>query len=143
MTRVDFYLLPANESAYPYACRLTEKAYRQGHTVFLLTDTAEEAARLDDLLWTFRQGSFVPHLLAQGNAEAGTCPVAIGSAPTAGFDDVMINLGTAVPDAFRQFRRIIELVDPEDSARALRREHFRFYRSQGLNPEMVGLEAVG
>lgn len=142
MTRVDFYLLPANESVFPYACRLTEKAYRQGHKVFLLTDTDEEAARLDELLWTFRQGSFVPHRAVTGNTDAGPCPVAVGRVPPAGFDDVMINLGSAVPEAFRRFRRVIELVEPDDAARALRREHFRYYRSQGLSPEMVDLESA-
>lgn len=140
MTRIDFYLLPGNESAWPYACRLAEKAYRQGRKVFLSTDTAEEAARLDDLLWTFRQGSFVPHRLVSGNTDAGPCPVAVGQAPPLGFDDVMINLGSSVPETFSRFRRVIELVDPDDAARALRREHFRYYRSQGLSPEMVDLE---
>ncbi|MDF9392497.1 MULTISPECIES: DNA polymerase III subunit chi [Methylococcus] len=141
MTRVDFYLLPASESVLPYACRLTEKAYRQGHKVFLATDTDEEAAQLDDLLWTFRQGSFVPHSAVTGHTAAGPCPVAVGRQPPAGFNDVMINLGSTVPEAFRRFRRVIELVGPDDAARALKREHFRYYRSQGLSPAMVDLEA--
>ncbi|WP_333687737.1 DNA polymerase III subunit chi [Methylococcus capsulatus] len=141
MTRVDFYLLPAGESLLSYACRLTEKAYRQGHTVFLVTDTDDEAAQLDDMLWTFRQGSFVPHRAVTGHTAAGPCPVAVGREPPVGFDDVMINLGSAVPEAFRRFRRVIELVGPDDAARALKREHFRHYRSEGLSPAMVDLEA--
>jgi DNA polymerase IIIc chi subunit len=142
MTRVEFYLLPANESAYPYACRLAEKAYRQGHTVFLLTDSAEDAGRLDDLLWTFRQGSFIPH--GRVDAGAGGVPVGIGhGAPPEAFGDVMINLSSRVPEAFGQFRRVIELVDPDESARELSREHFRLYRHHGLNPEMVAIEQKG
>ncbi|MEZ5578324.1 MAG: DNA polymerase III subunit chi [Candidatus Competibacteraceae bacterium] len=43
------------------ACRLADKAYGLGHTVYLFTASEARAAALDDLLWTFRQDSFVPH----------------------------------------------------------------------------------
>lgn len=64
--RVDFYVLagPKPAARLRFACRLAEKAYRLDHRVHLQTGSAAEAEQLDELLWTFRQGSFVPHELA-------------------------------------------------------------------------------
>jgi DNA polymerase-3 subunit chi len=67
MTRVDFYILPPGDERQRlvFACRLTEKAYRQGLTVYLRAGDETTASQLDQLLWTFRQGSFVPHARAE------------------------------------------------------------------------------
>src|SRR3569832_2056639 len=63
MTRVDFYILPdaSTDGRERLACRLADKAYRLGHEVYIHARDRQHAARLDELLWTFRAGSFVPH----------------------------------------------------------------------------------
>ncbi|NIA27817.1 MAG: DNA polymerase III subunit chi, partial [Desulfobulbaceae bacterium] len=57
--RVDFYVLkqaglPSRQS---FACRLAEKAYRLKNTVHIHAGDQAGAERLDELLWTFRDGS--------------------------------------------------------------------------------------
>lgn len=133
--RIDFYILSDDTPTARelFCCRIAEKAYRMGHRIYVLTDSDSQARRVDDLLWTFRDGSFVPHARAAGHADPPP-PVLIGSGedpppPTA---DVLINLATAVPASFRQFARIAEIVDP--AGRASGRERFRFYRAEGLQP---------
>lgn len=144
MTRIDFYLLAAGEKPTSFACRLAEKAYRQGHRVYLLTDSAAEACSLDQLLWTFRQGSFVPHAVfaEETEADAADHPVGIGWGPVpVTFDDVLINLSSKVPEGFERFQRVVELVDVEASARELSRERFRCYRQRGFDPRKVVMAA--
>ena len=63
MARVDFYLLRQSGVRIALCLRLqlAEKAYRLENTVQIHTATVRMRERIDDLLWTFRDGSFVPH----------------------------------------------------------------------------------
>ena len=132
MTRVDFYVLPqAEHSVDITACRLTEKAYAMGHKVLLHVASPERAATVDNLLWTFRQGSFVPHDLYQRDREPGT-PVVVGHDPDPTLEpDVLINLCPEVPLFFSRFERVIEIVGADPEARDSSRARFRFYRERG------------
>ncbi|MDH3491877.1 MAG: DNA polymerase III subunit chi, partial [Gammaproteobacteria bacterium] len=80
MARVDFYVLErADERARQMlACKLAEKAYRLENTVYIHAKSRDDAEHLDALLWTFRDGSFVPHGLSGSNDEAEVSPVMIG-----------------------------------------------------------------
>ena len=134
--RIDFYVLPGQESKgrLLLACRLAEKAYGLGHRVYLHATSPEQARQLDDLLWTFRQGSFVPHTLCPP-VEGDASPVSIGSDETpAGAADVLINLSDTVPAFFEHYQRVAELVDQQPSVLTKSRERFRFYRDRGYEP---------
>lgn len=133
MTQVDFYVLKsnANGNRYALACRITEKAWQQGHRVLIHTQSSEDARHMDRLLWTFRDQSFVPHgLLAI--AEKVLNPVLIDSAGDAGDEvDVLVNLADEVPRFFSRFERVAECVDNDTSVRLCGRNRFRFYRDRG------------
>lgn len=135
MTRIDFYLLQNNDSADAkmlLACKLADKAYRQGRQVYMLAPDAATAQHLDDLLWTFNPGSFVPHDLYRSETTAAS-PVLIGALPpptTA--HEILISLGTdTVPEFFSRFERLIELVGDDEADKARSRARFRFYRDRG------------
>jgi DNA polymerase-3 subunit chi len=133
MTQVDFYILGerAAGNRYLLACRLAEKIYHQGRRIFIHTVSAEEARHMDRLLWTFRQGSFVPHAM-QEKTDPSMTPVIIGSNGEAGEEhDVMINLAPEVPNFFSRFERVAELIDKEPEIKAAGRARFRFYRDRG------------
>jgi DNA polymerase-3 subunit chi len=68
VAEVSFYILPTESLAdrYLFACKLIEKAYRSGSFCYVLTDSAEQSRIIDDLLWTFRAGSFIPHQIYTG-----------------------------------------------------------------------------
>ena len=131
MTRVSFYLLADNgdEAALRFACRLAEKAHGEQHRVFLRVPDDDTGARLDALLWTFRQGSFVPHARAQALQADDPTPVVIGDHPPDEQNDVLINLGADVPGFFSRFSRTVEVVTPD--ARADARQRYRFYADRG------------
>lgn len=133
MTRVDFYVLEDStpQARERLACRLTEKAFRLGHRVYIHTRSREQAAALDDLLWTFRQGSFVPHDL-HGKDGGGASPVLIGHGEVPDdHHELLINLADEVPSFFSRFERVMETVDQTEAHRLAGRERFRFYRDRG------------
>lgn len=136
-TRVSFYLLESDEprERLLFACRLVEKAWHLGNRIHLQTADAEMAATLDELLWTFRQGSFVPHALLPV-ADEDRPPVTIAPAgsecPAA---DLLVNLADQAPADPGGWPRIAEIVDATPAGREAGRQRFRGYRQQGLEPE--------
>lgn len=133
MTRIDFYVLPENGSGKPeqVTCRITEKAYSQGHRIFIHTGDRDQARQLDDLLWTYKQDSFLPHALCDDElANSSPIQIGYGSEPS-GHCDVLINLSGEVPGFFSRFERVAELVAGDQNARDKSRESFRFYKDRG------------
>jgi DNA polymerase-3 subunit chi len=102
--------------------------------VFINCGSEMEAKRLDELLWTFSQGSFVPHKVFEDFSDATVLePVLIGCGREPGGEqwDLMINLADDVPDFFSRYERVAELVDGEQQRRERGRERYRFYRDRG------------
>jgi DNA polymerase-3 subunit chi len=143
--RVDFYVLASasEEGRLRVACRLCEKAYLAGQRVAVLASDPAELRRLDELLWTFAEGSFVPHEIEDGAASTSAeCPVVLiaGAAPP-GEVEVLVNLGSEVPAVGSGLRRIAEVIDAEEGRRAAGRRRFRHYRSLGIEPKSHDLGA--
>lgn len=140
--RVDFYLLKAETSDVFWltACRLLEKAYRQGHQVFVYCSHQQDAEHLDELLWTFKPDSFIPHHL-QGEGPEPPPPIQIGhTREPRGFDDILLNLSSEVPAFFSRFKRIIEIVPGDETGKTQSRDHFRIYRKAGIEPKTHVIE---
>jgi len=136
-TRVDFYILAndAPQGRLQFACRLTEKAYALDHRVYAHTTSPEEAATLDELLWTFRQGSFIPHSRLENDTES-RAPVTIGMPERCLQEgDLLINLSAAAPDFATNFSRVAEIVAGNEKARQAGRDRYKQYRAMGLEPE--------
>jgi DNA polymerase-3 subunit chi len=134
MARVDFYLLRQSgvESRYAFACRLAEKAYRLDNTVQIHTATEQDARRIDDLLWTFRDGSFVPHNSTTESTSAQPAPVQISSGESdVAPRDLLINLCDEIPAFAGAFPRVAELVSSDDNCKQESRKRFAAYRDNG------------
>ena len=134
MARVDFYVLSqaGRNAQLHFACRLAEKAYRLDNTVQLFAGSEQEARLLDDLLWTFRDGSFVPHERISDENGTAQSPVLISTHEKLSQQpDLLINLTWSIPDSADTLPRIAELVTSDDDARAAGRRRFADYRDQG------------
>ncbi len=134
MARVDFYVLQRvdERSRQTFACKLAEKAYRLDHTVYIHTKTRQDAERLNELLWTFRDGSFVPHGLSGVSDAAAAAPVLIGSdSDNVESRDLLINLCDDIPTFAESFPRVAELVTADENCRLLSRKRFAEYRDKG------------
>jgi DNA polymerase-3 subunit chi len=138
-TKVDFYTLgePDRRARLVTACRLAEKAYDQGLRVAVRTGSAAETAEFDELLWTFSDRSFVPHVVwpTEPDVVAAT-PVVVGSSSLpASHRDVLINLAPDAPADFSAYARICEVVGGDEDAKKAGRHRWRTYRDAGCAPE--------
>ena len=132
MARVDFYVVASggSEGAARVACKVVEKAWQRGFRVYVHTASEGEARHLDELLWTFRQDSFVPHALA--GSEDDDNPVTIGCDLRQGAGrDVLVNLCAPIPAAGDGFERIAEVVSDDAGVRTAARERYAAYRQSG------------
>jgi len=167
MPRVDFYILPdaTPEGRLLFACRLTEKAHALGHPIYLHTPSASVARRMDNLLWTYRKNSFLPHGLIE-DVLPPIPPILVGdergpevmgtpidetlvrmqillrpltdAPPWEGPSipgAVLINLAASVPSFFERFIRVAELVDQNEQNLAAGRVRFAYYRQRNISPE--------
>lgn len=131
--QIDFYVLQSSgdAAAHRFACRLIEKIYKQGNRVFVLLDTLPDVQSFDQLLWTFSQGSFVPHAM-EGTPDVENVPVVVGQQATVAQADVLINLGADMPTEAEQFPRVAEVIAQDDGSKSAGRERFRQYRERGF-----------
>jgi len=133
MAKVDFYVL--QQSGEParqrFACRLAEKAWRLNNSVHIRTSDRRQAEQLDELLWTFRDGSFVPHEIFSAGSQSAA-PITIGYAALAPAEsDLLINLSAELPGNADAFPRIAEIVISDDSSTRTGRKRYADYRQQG------------
>jgi len=135
--RVDFYVLDESSAGarLKLACRLAEKAYLASQTALIWHTDFNELKELDELLWTFMDGSFVPHEMLAADSPAGECPVLLsaGTSPPAEVD-IIINLAPDVPGCLSQTRRVAEIIDGDDARRRAGRARFKAYRDLGIQP---------
>jgi DNA polymerase-3 subunit chi len=163
--RVDFYVLEGAAAAarLRVACRLAEKAYLASQRALIWHCDRAELETLDELLWTFADGSFVPHEWLTSNGLPGIssrgtddsrapvpehspqarelaeisapAPVLLsaGTAPAAACDFV-VNLAPDLPPFLHLTRRVAEIIDGDEGRRRAGRARFKAYRELGVEP---------
>ena len=146
MTKIDFYILADNSinQRHHFACRLAEKAYKLGHQIYFHSDDNAQANALDQLLWSWRTSSFIPHQVEDFTNDTSTDEtnsMVQDSRVQIGFNEtlssatkhcgLMINLAQKVPEFFSRFERVSETVVNEPNITDCIRAHFRFYRDRG------------
>jgi DNA polymerase-3 subunit chi len=130
--RVDFYVLQDTHelSILKTACKLAEKAYQQNHTVLILTENASYADKLNQLLWTFNDTSFIPHS-DNPNDKAPLLVIAAEQKSISLTDhEILINLSPQFPESLQSFQRIIEIVDGTPENKQIARNKYKMYREK-------------
>jgi DNA polymerase-3 subunit chi len=133
MTEVAFHFNTPDKLGY--ACRLLRKAVAKGSKVVV---TAEPALLrdLDLALWTFAPLEFIPHCRSEASAPAvlAASPVVLAESPRAApHQQVLVNLGAAVPDGFERFERLIEVVTGDEADRLQARQRWKHYAERGYS----------
>ena len=150
MTQIDFYILAENSrrDMNRMVCRLCEKAIAQEMNVLIYARSVAQAQQLDELLWTFKPDSFIPHTNHFNGLEEDdsfSYPVLISTeTDTNGaafignkkimsqYNQLLINLTSSTPPFFQQFKRIAEMVSNDNDEKEIARNRYRAYREQGL-----------
>jgi DNA polymerase-3 subunit chi len=114
---------------------LAEKAYLAAQVALVWHTDAQELRAFDDMLWTFMDGSFVPHEMLIPGASSNETPVLLSAGtPPPSTVDIIINLAPDVPTCLAQTRRVAEIIDGDDSRRRAGRARFKAYRDLGIQP---------
>lgn len=143
MTEVAFHFNAPDKLGY--ACRLLRKAVGTGARVMVTGDSAT-LCELDQALWTFAPLEFLPHCYGDVTPTtlAASPLVLAESVRSAPYLEVLVNLGSAVPEGFERFERLIELVTGEESDRVDARSRWKHYADRGYaikRHDLVGRDA--
>ncbi len=132
LQRVDFYVLKPDEPREAFACRLAEKAFRLGQRVWLGLAQPQAIEALDQLLWTFRPESFLPHSPAAPGQALTPERLWFGVGVPPETCDLFINL-TEVPFDAVNALRVAEVVDQTPLVLSYTRGQFGRYRQAGVS----------
>jgi len=116
MTEIFFYHLERQplDRVLP---TLLEKSIERGWRAAVEVGAADQLKTLDDLLWTYRDDSFLPHGLA-GNEDDALQPVLITDGPgNANNAQVRFFVGGALPRADTGYDRLVFMFDGHDPDR--------------------------
>ena len=130
MPRVDFYILGEGQTKERFCCELAGKIRKQDKDIYIQAESREHADSLDDLMWTYRDISFLPHAIQGEQSDLDS--IIIGwQDPLADADSVMINLAQDIPALAEDYERVVEIV--EDNHRNEGRNRYKRYRDAGFD----------
>jgi len=135
MTLVGFYVVQTSDPGQRLrvAARLADKAFQRGHRIFINATDEAQATELNELLWSFRPASFLPHGL-HGQEDSETIAIGWGQEPN-NHNDLLINLQLEIPSFFSRFARVAEVVTQEPDSLAALRKSWTFYKERGYQLE--------
>jgi len=146
MTHVDFYILPDDQltTAQHYACKLAERNWQSGKRVLIQTDTAEESHQLDDLLWSIKDNSFIPHGVATLELTDQQQPILISHQKIndENFQSIL-NLSSRPSDiCIENEIKIDEILNQDEQRKLSGRQNYKVYRELGYTLEHHMLETT-
>ena len=135
MTLVGFYVMQTSDPGQRLrvAARLADKAFQRGHRIFIHATDEAQATELNELLWSFRPASFLPHGL-HGQEHSESIAIGWGQEPD-NHNDLLINLQLEIPSFFSRFARVAEVVTQEPDSLAALRKSWTFYKERGYQLE--------
>lgn len=130
MTRIDFHSNVPDKIAY--SCRLVRKARAANFNIVLFAGDRNALNTLDQLLWTFSELEFLPHVFSNDPLAAAT-PIILTDTDQVELPhhQILVNLSQATPPHFARFERMFEIVSFEDADKEAGRERYRFYHQRG------------
>lgn len=129
--RADYYILSHadDDSRMQFICRVCEKALQQQLSVFIYTEHSAQAERMDRLLWSFPEASFLPHHLIGNEPQA---PISIGhSGQLPRHRELIINAASTLPEIAFEFNRIAEIVIQKPELLTISRQNYARCRELG------------
>jgi DNA polymerase-3 subunit chi len=129
VTRIEF--LHSAADRIQSAAYWLQQAWGQRQQVLVYVPDAEQATRLDRMLWTQPALSFVPHCRVDSPLAVETPILLTDQLDDPPQETCLLNLSNTLPPTFSRFEQLIEIVSTEDADRLPARERFKFYRERG------------
>lgn len=137
MIRVEFVKLDRPERAR-LLCELAEEFFLQGERILVVVQDDNQGVTLDQFMWTWKKGSFLPHAYDNGTMECLDEPVVITTREeNANGARVLIAGRPCSLEFARQFQVVLDFAEVYDEAlREASRSRFRAFREAGFAPVM-------
>ncbi|URJ29758.1 DNA polymerase III subunit chi [Blochmannia endosymbiont of Camponotus sp.] len=147
MKHGTFYLIPQEfkqqtEFSYieKFICTLISIQWRSGKNILVACENEHQAIKIDEILWTFDQNTFLPHNLFGKTIH--TAPVVIywrqccyNNNPK----DLLINLMKQNMDFFFNFNEIIDFVPVTDILKKCARHRYQSYKKNGFKLNVINI----
>ncbi len=120
-------------------CRWTERFYMERKRVRILVDSIREAQSIDQLLWTYSQASFIPHIVLETGGKPPAEPVIITPAEfqVAGFEAVLCDRPADIEFMVEFESAVHFILRDDDERRQQSRILWQRARDSGVNPVHV------
>ncbi len=136
-TRVAFIKLRKPEKAR-HLCELAEEFVSGGERVLITVNDENQGVTLDQFMWTWKKGSFVPHCFDNGAVDCLEEPVAIVTAEHNPNGAGVLVMGKPCSVSFmRQFKTVYDFAELYDDALAeASRQRYAACREAGFDVGM-------
>lgn len=140
LQQADFYIHHAATPLQPlnlkFACQIIYQTYLKGHSMGILVANTQMATQLDDLLWTFKDISFIPHLHRSSGVVIQTedYPIIISEKTELLEDlglDILLLINSPLPESFSRFNKILQFCQNNSSERTFARENYQALQNAG------------
>jgi len=122
-------------------CMVVDRAFQEGKKTLLITGNRNHAARLDDLLWTFDEASFIPHSVLDAHSSPLDSAVITSTGMERLSADIYMNFTREpVPaDLIRDSERTVVVYEfvrgDQPESRAAGRHKWTTYKELGIAAE--------
>lgn len=137
MTKVEFIKLQKPEKAR-FLCELSEEFLSKGKRVLVIVQDDNQGVTLDRFMWSWQNGSFIPHAYNNGAVECIDEPVVISTTEENINGASVLVMGKPCSlDFIRRFKTVLDFAEVYDDQLAeVSRERFAAYRQAGLKPSL-------
>lgn len=136
MTEISFYAGQTTtlRGRLLLACRLANKAYQRNMHIHIHTDGYNTTKQMDEMLWTWSETSFIPHISDIAIDLNDECQesVTIGSYyQPVDHCDYLINISNQPLGFFSRYLKMAEIIDQTETVLAAGRERYSLYKKKG------------
>ena len=136
--KVDFYVYELSDYQFyqRLVCNLVEEAYNQENNILLLCENEESCETFDELLWTFKDVSFIPHEKKLNN-KILTQHINVTKKK---HSLILMNLTYSFPDFLETHDRVIEMSGYDEDSRQKARLNFKRYKTMNFEINSVPIK---
>lgn len=114
--------------------KLLTRVLAGDHKAVVLADTIERVNHLNERLWTFDPGSFMPHGAKSDGAETEQPIYLTTDEENPAGADIMVVVDGAIPNSIESYSRCLDVFDGRnDDAVTAARERWKAYRDKGYD----------
>lgn len=135
MTHIGFYQVrdPMPSTTDKTLAHLLEKVCSAGHKVLVVCPNTQRAERIDEMLWTYKDESFLPHGLAHDNVAPEKQPILITTTPeNQNGANILVMVSGAQGGAIADYEKAIDIFEGHENQVTKARERWKLYKDAGF-----------